>query len=77
MSRHVVEPFSFDEKQKDDKAFVRASLTEWQQNNRQRVRINSDMAMQEIGNAVNFIGDAREYNPNGMYRGAQNWNELK
>ena len=69
MSRHTVEPYSFDEKQQDDKAFLRNSLTEWQQNNRHRIRVNSDTAIAELGNAVNFIGEAHEYNPKDWYLG--------
>lgn len=57
MTYRFVEPFSFDEKQKDDKAMLRRSLTLWQQNNPHRVRINSDTDG-EIGNAINFIGAA-------------------
>ena len=55
MTYRSVEPFSFDEKQKDDKAMLRRSLTPWQLSNPHRVRINSDTDG-EIGNAVNFIG---------------------
>ena len=58
MTYRFVEPFSFDEKQKDDKAMLRRSLTPWQQNNPHRVRINSD-TQGEVGNAINFIGTAK------------------
>lgn len=58
MTRHIVEPFTFDEKQQDDKAMLRRSLTPWQKTNSHRVRINSDTDG-EVGNAVNFIGIAK------------------
>ena len=57
MPRHSFEPYTFDERQEDDKHFFRNSLTAWQKNNPHRLRINSDND-NEIGNAVNFIGAA-------------------
>ena len=55
MSRHFFEPYTFDERQGDDKYFYQNSLTTWQKNNPHRVRINSDTDS-EIGNAISFIG---------------------
>ena len=58
MTHRIVEPFTFDDRQQDDKAMFRRSLTPWQQSNPHRVRINSDTDG-EVGNAVTFIGIAK------------------